>query len=1097
MSQQQVYHEPLSPINTSDKEVEYRPFLDYAMDKENILNIAVTAPKGAGKSSVINTYLNNCPERGRRVNVINVSVAQFEKNTDSTNEKNNQEGTDDGTEKDKNSYRVKKDLNEQRIETKILNQIINQINPQKIPESIFHIDRRHKFNRSLCMAVCSGLMFLFALYLFSLPLLTNHIYTRMSGTIIPILIDIRFTIGIAVLLTILVGISVFVFFKNYSYKRLPKITINDCSLDPVIEGADTMFNKYLDEMLYMIIASECNAIVFEDLERLNDNSIWEKLREINYILNKRIDNKNLAENTKRHNRKNVKPEKAKQRDHVKFIYVTRDSLFGSKDRVKFFDYIIPIIPIVDKSNSLEVIKRISEKNGINIDESFLGSVNVFLDDMRIINNIFNEMSVYERQLNNNDNENILTTYKGDEDNLSKANLNNTKLFAMLIYKNILPLDFEKFQFHQGVVYSILEKLAKMRGAETIYAAPEDYLDNFDDEYDHIAYNTEGIEQFNSNSYDLVKYLIKYGYISLSDTEYNSYYYTDNLSDNERNFILQVKHNQKTNMLEVIKNAPDVINRLKDYINSERILNCYIVEHIMRSMEVYRPNILQTIKRGKNFVFVKAFIIYLVEKNETELLKKFIIRLNLTWNSICLDMQKNNEILLLKHYAELSLCYCEKDIISIINVDNTLTRLFNEAYDINGGTVDDNRKLIENLKFINVKCAKLNKQKTSNDIWVAVYANNLFEINKFMLENYFALKDFWTKSYTYISEIKSMKAYIDSNIENYFELYVGLKQYDSTLFYRDDEKVVIELLNNKKISLELKERYISRLKTQITDINTIQEKKLWDSLLKFRLAKESVDTILSYFNSVNNPFGKYNNGIYSLLTDYISGINDFSKLDFKIVDWNRYGNNIKSNFYKYIIVQRKLNKESAEYILKSADNLEYELDEIGDVIEPGMIYIMINNDILNLSVTNFQRIINSQNIKNIRTLVRKYCNIFCVFLKDEKINIDGDNILLELLCETNDVNDIDEKLQIAKAYKGPIAYNVQYYYSDALSIEILNNHFDVETLDRFFEKYDRSNNEMKNLIFTKLRECKYISDYKSALSQHDELYNRLTEAGVLN
>lgn len=35
----------------------------------------------------------------------------------------------------------------------------------------------------------------------------------------------------------------------------------------------------------------------------------------------------------------------------RFFYLLRDDIFISKDRTKFFDYIVPVVPVVDSSNS--------------------------------------------------------------------------------------------------------------------------------------------------------------------------------------------------------------------------------------------------------------------------------------------------------------------------------------------------------------------------------------------------------------------------------------------------------------------------------------------------------------------------------------------------------------------------------------------------------------------------------------------------------------------------------------------------------------------------------------------------------------------------
>ncbi|OTP84563.1 hypothetical protein B5S42_13685, partial [Gilliamella apicola] len=113
------------------------------------------------------------------------------------------------------------------------------------------------------------------------------------------------------------------------------------------------FDKYLDEIIYILDKSKLDFIVFEDIDRYDDNLILSKLRELNYIYNKR--------------QKNHKEEqKGKQ---IKFIYLIKDEIFDSKERTKFFDYILPIVPVMDNSNSLGKMEELFKSKNIYSDFS--------------------------------------------------------------------------------------------------------------------------------------------------------------------------------------------------------------------------------------------------------------------------------------------------------------------------------------------------------------------------------------------------------------------------------------------------------------------------------------------------------------------------------------------------------------------------------------------------------------------------------------------------------------------------------------------------------------------------------------------------------
>jgi len=91
----------------------------------------------------------------------------------------------------------------------------------------------------------------------------------------------------------------------------------------------SIVNEHLDEILYFFEVTDYTVVVFEDLDRFEQTEIFTKLRELNHLINYS---------------KKMKGRK------VAFVYAVRDEMFQDKDRTKFFDFIIPIIPVVDVSN---------------------------------------------------------------------------------------------------------------------------------------------------------------------------------------------------------------------------------------------------------------------------------------------------------------------------------------------------------------------------------------------------------------------------------------------------------------------------------------------------------------------------------------------------------------------------------------------------------------------------------------------------------------------------------------------------------------------------------------------------------------------------
>ncbi|EEE8582949.1 hypothetical protein CV241_004692, partial [Salmonella enterica subsp. enterica serovar Javiana] len=149
------------------------------------------------------------------------------------------------------------------------------------------------------------------------------------------------------------------------------------------ESEESYFDRYLNEVLYLFENVNADAIIFEDMDRFNSNHIFERLHEVNRLVNIQ---RTLAGHKK---------------STLRFIYLLRDDIFISKDRTKFFDYIIPVIPVVDSSNSYDHFISHFDDGGILelFNERFLQGISLYIDDMRILKNIYNEFQVYYNKLN--------------------------------------------------------------------------------------------------------------------------------------------------------------------------------------------------------------------------------------------------------------------------------------------------------------------------------------------------------------------------------------------------------------------------------------------------------------------------------------------------------------------------------------------------------------------------------------------------------------------------------------------------------------------------------------------------------------------------
>ena len=97
----------------------------------------------------------------------------------------------------------------------------------------------------------------------------------------------------------------------------------------------SIFNKHLDEILYFFEKTDYDVVMLEDLDRFESIDIFLKLRELNLLLNesKVIERK------------------------IFFVYAVRDDMFQDAERVKCFDYITTVIPVINRSNAKNQLKE--------------------------------------------------------------------------------------------------------------------------------------------------------------------------------------------------------------------------------------------------------------------------------------------------------------------------------------------------------------------------------------------------------------------------------------------------------------------------------------------------------------------------------------------------------------------------------------------------------------------------------------------------------------------------------------------------------------------------------------------------------------------
>lgn len=393
-------------IELDDKKKPFIEALRWAIGNEKNKNIAITGTYGAGKSSIIDTFIEHENIKNKTVKV---SIATFDVNKSEAN-----------------SPETPTVPLENMLEQQILQQLLYKIEPDKIPFSQF--TRVHEIGKSKVFTYISFiiLMIVVTYLIISNDAINKGIKVFLSGDLTKATMITITTVTLIVLYTCFVYLCMRIFQKL----GLSKFGVGTTTIEVVTKDNNTVFSRYLDEIIYFFQQSKFQYVIFEDLDRFENIGIYERLKGLNTILNgtKQLEEQNIV-----------------------FIYALKDDLFTNNDgkhevynRTKFFDFIIPTIKVAHSSNAENVLLRklhnefINEHNTIGLTKDFIENIALFIDDMRILINICNEYLIYKTALNS-------------------SSITPNRLFAFIVYKNIYPGDYSQLLNKDGILYKFLNE----------------------------------------------------------------------------------------------------------------------------------------------------------------------------------------------------------------------------------------------------------------------------------------------------------------------------------------------------------------------------------------------------------------------------------------------------------------------------------------------------------------------------------------------------------------------------------------------------------------------------------------------------------------
>ncbi|EPO5625545.1 MULTISPECIES: hypothetical protein [Klebsiella] len=1090
MSDDSYKFQKLTPFSDVELGV-YKNAIDFVFANNDLKNVAISGQYSAGKSSLVESYKKS----HSNIKFVHISLAHFRSNEEA---ETNEPG---------------KDINETALEGKVLNQLIHQINADDIPQTHFKVKKKIRTNSIVINTIFTVLFIAMILHITLFNKWGKFVSLLSDGNLKTLLTlstkyDTLLISGF--ICTILSCVFIYKLIKTQKNRNvLKKINLQGNEIEIFEESNESYFDRYLNEVLYLFENVDADAIVFEDMDRFNSNNIFERLHEVNRLVNIQRDIAGHKKST------------------LRFIYLLRDDIFISKDRTKFFDYIIPVIPVVDSSNSYDQFISHFDGGGILklFNERFLQGMSLYIDDMRILKNIYNEFQIYYNKLNTTE-------------------LDCNKMLAIIAYKNIFPRDFSELQLNQGMVYTIfsekdnliieeikkIEKdisdrkkeieiindeilnssqevdaiydkelsrynnhphynqaekadIAKRRAArkesvenkfngkieeinELISRSRESLIDSRNkrlkevitreniDEIFKLTYTNEIGEErdFNeiksSEYFDLLKYLIRDGYIDETYTDYMTYFYENSLSRIDKMFLRSITDQKGKEFTYQLKNPKLVVARLREVdFEQEEALNFDLLAYLLQTPAQVNliKRLFKQLRKDRRVEFIRGYF-------ETERAQPvFINRLNTQWPEFFSYALTESEFSAdwVKLYSIGTLYYSANDAIEAINIDDCLTDYISDSADYLAILEPKVDKLISGFKLLNVSFGSIKFENANKVLFDAVYQHSLYDINfanlTLMLSKVYTLNsedDIRHKNYTLVmSQPDSpLAGYVNNHISDYLDMV--LSSCDGSIV--DDEAIVLSVLNNEGISDEQKGQYINALQTFVTSLSEVESESLWSSLLDKDRAVCSEENIVSYFEHVD--------GLDKTLIEFINRTD--VELNFQNINID---DELKNKLFESIVICNNLLNDKYEKLICSLNHF-YKTSFSVSNIAGDKFKILVDKNIICMSITqlNFIRDNYSQQLSYyIDKNIRAYIELMTIddFILDEAISI--------LSWQVDD----DLKVKLLEFVKTPLAIHGK-NYPQVVNDYILENNFKPDELLILTSSYKTWGTSTQSLILSR-------------------------------
>ena len=435
-----------APDEDNETKYDYCEEITSQIAKDSVYNIALEGDYGTGKSSIIKKLVSSYKKN--RVKTISFLSFNPEKLT-----RRKDEGASDDNEESLNKEHDKIRISD-AIQTEIVRQLFYGEKSEKAAWGGYHRLGRRYFWMSVIIAAIISFLLLDKFYG------VKKLYYAVVNDWLQLHVIVAIIITL-VTFAMLCYISSRII-KKIQKSRIKNVSTSDINVELYDDKAD--FDQLLDYLILFFKHTEYTLVIFEDLDRFGEVEIFEELRQLNFELNQSKDIKRK----------------------ISFLYAVNANLFkDAGQRTKIFDAIIPVTPfysaVTAEAFMRTMLIRAIEKDKQDYIVGTVLNVSNEIENVRVLKDIINNISIYEKIYNTND-EKVIKNYT-----------------SLSIIKVLCPDEFTKMLTSSSYIDQRIAECKKNRDQSEKEIREEYSIVNILDENKEIILHSLYASSFGGNS----------------------------------------------------------------------------------------------------------------------------------------------------------------------------------------------------------------------------------------------------------------------------------------------------------------------------------------------------------------------------------------------------------------------------------------------------------------------------------------------------------------------------------------------------------------------------------------------------------------------